>query len=124
MTAILRLPQTVDVCRSLGVPAVLEVEEAVRCIQEAYLMKAGETLPQPAFAAIEPFPVVEAKALSYRYGRRQSLVLQDLNLQIEKGEFVALMGCNGAGKSTLLHLIAGLQAPAEGEILSNAKRRE
>ena len=118
----LRLPQTVDVCRSLDVPAVLEVEEAVRCIQEAYPMKVGgETLPQPASSAIEPLPAVEAKVLSYHYSRRQNLVLQDLNLQINKGEFVALMGCNGAGKSTLLHLIAGLQAPSEGEILVQRK---
>jgi len=52
--------------------------------------------------------------LGKRYGNRW--VLRGVNLDIDAGELVALLGESGAGKSTLLNLIAGLEAPDEGEI--------
>ncbi len=48
-------------------------------------------------------------------------VLKDINLTIERGEFVALIGFSGAGKTTLMSLIAGLLMPDTGEILLNGK---
>lgn len=44
-------------------------------------------------------------------------VLKDINLEIEKGEFIALVGSSGCGKSTILKLITSLEDPTEGEIL-------
>jgi putative ABC transport system ATP-binding protein len=45
------------------------------------------------------------------------IALKNANIEIQKGEFVALMGPSGSGKSTLLHLIAAMDRPTDGEIL-------
>jgi putative ABC transport system ATP-binding protein len=49
-------------------------------------------------------------------GSEQVDVLNDLNLEVRRGEFLALMGPSGSGKTTLLNLIAGLDQPSEGEV--------
>ncbi|MFC4387033.1 ABC transporter ATP-binding protein [Gracilibacillus marinus] len=53
---------------------------------------------------------------------QKSIVLQDINLQIEKGEFVSILGPSGCGKSTLLSIVAGLTKATSGEILVNNNR--
>ena len=53
---------------------------------------------------------------SYRRGDQIVSVLQDINLNLERGEFVALMGPSGSGKSTLLNLIAGIDSPDSGRL--------
>lgn len=63
---------------------------------------------------------IELKHVSYRYpsaGREPVTAVQDLSFHIADGEFVGIMGSTGCGKSTLLQLMAGLLAPAEGQIL-------
>ena len=68
--------------------------------------------------------IVVLKNVSKRYVRgKQSVdVLQGLNLQIPKGDFVALMGPSGSGKTTLLNLIGGLDTPTSGEITVAGQR--
>lgn len=63
-------------------------------------------------------PLLSARALtkSYTMGRRVLDVLRGINLDVPRGEFLALRGASGAGKSTLLHLIGGLDSPNAGEI--------
>lgn len=56
---------------------------------------------------------------SYRKGDQLVTPLANLNLQIEEGEFVALMGPSGSGKTTLLNLVAGIDQPTSGKVLVN-----
>lgn len=55
-------------------------------------------------------------AKSYSHGGRQKEVLRDVNLWIESGDRVGLLGRNGAGKSTLIKLIGGVEMPTSGRI--------
>jgi len=61
---------------------------------------------------------IEAKDLSkvYRKGDQTITPLQDLCLQVNKAEFIALMGPSGSGKTTLLNLIAGVDSPSSGTL--------
>ena len=59
---------------------------------------------------------IEHLSKVYRRDALQIPVLEDINLQIDKGEFVALMGPSGSGKTTLLNLIAGIDAPTKGRL--------
>ena len=65
--------------------------------------------------------MVQARNLSksYRRGGQVVPVLADINLDIDEGEFVALMGPSGSGKSTLLNLIAGIDKPSGGTLRVN-----
>ena len=56
------------------------------------------------------------KDLSFRYNDSDKLILNKINLKINKGSCVAFVGKSGSGKTTLINLIAGLLAPSEGEI--------
>src|SRR5213075_864072 len=66
-------------------------------------------------------PFLELKNVSKGFNSRggRSEILADINLQIEKGEFVTIVGYSGAGKTTLISLIAGLIAPDTGTITLN-----
>jgi len=63
--------------------------------------------------------VIETRKLTKEFQRDEFHVvaLKDANLEVHKGEFIALMGPSGSGKSTLLHLIAAMDRPTDGEIL-------
>ncbi len=63
-------------------------------------------------------PYIRARGLSkvYRSGAIDLTVFANLDLEVEQGEMLALVGESGAGKSTLLHLLGGLDTPSDGTI--------
>ena len=62
--------------------------------------------------------IVEIKNVSkiYNTGEKEFKALDNIDLSIDKGEFVVILGPSGAGKSTLLNLIGGMDVPTEGSI--------
>lgn len=68
-------------------------------------------------------PVVELRGVSFAYPRGEA-VLRDVDLHVERGEFVAIAGPNGGGKTTLLRLVLGLLAPTSGAVRLFGERAE
>jgi len=65
---------------------------------------------------------VNAVNKTYQRGGEKLVVLDDLNLEVPKGDFLALMGPSGSGKTTLLNLIGGLDTPTSGSVeVDNAR---
>lgn len=67
--------------------------------------------------------MIQLKNISKKFvsGKSATNALFDINLNIQEGQFIALMGPSGSGKSTLLNLIGGLDTPSEGSILIEEK---
>lgn len=67
--------------------------------------------------------ILETKNLKKIYGNGDTAVhaLDGVNLTVENGEFVAIVGTSGSGKSTLLHMLGGLDRPTEGEVFVDGK---
>lgn len=63
--------------------------------------------------------ILKAVNLSKTYGKGENKVeaLKNINLSINKGDFIAIVGASGSGKSTLLHLLGGLDRPTGGEVI-------
>jgi ATP-binding cassette, subfamily B, bacterial CvaB/MchF/RaxB len=59
---------------------------------------------------------IKVRDVSFRYGAADQLVLQDVNLDVKPGEFIAITGPSGGGKTTLLKLLVGLHRPTSGTI--------
>lgn len=60
-------------------------------------------------------------SIGYRKGKEYSIVIQDLNITLNRGSLVALVGANGIGKSTLLRTLTGNQQPIEGSVTLDGK---
>ena len=65
--------------------------------------------------------MIKIDNFSFYYGDAENPALENINLEIKEGEFIALVGPSGSGKSTLLHLIGGLDTPTKGTIIINTK---
>jgi len=77
--------------------------------------------PVDAIIANSTMSVLELKNLTHSFlGSKK--ILDNLSLDLEKGNIYALMGANGAGKTTLFNIITGFIQPTSGDILFNSKR--
>ena len=67
--------------------------------------------------------ILETTGLKKYYGEGESLVkaLDGVDLKVEQGEFVSIIGTSGSGKSTLLHMLGGLDYPTEGKVVVDGK---
>jgi len=70
--------------------------------------------------------MIETRNLTkiYKRGNSEVFGVKDINLKIDDGEFVSVIGPSGSGKSTLLHLLGGLDKPTYGEVLINGENIE
>lgn len=64
---------------------------------------------------------IECRAISFRYSFGDSNVLQNVDLRVAAGEYVAITGPSGCGKSTLIKILAGLYQPSSGEVLVDGR---
>lgn len=67
-------------------------------------------------------PGLHVQSISKRFGTVQ--VLEELELSVNQGEFISIVGRSGCGKSTFLRLLAGLDEPTSGEIILNNKKMQ
>lgn len=67
--------------------------------------------------------VLRTEGIKKYYGEKEKLVkaLDGIDLSVERGEFVAVVGTSGSGKSTLLHMLGGLDEPTEGKVFVDGK---
>lgn len=67
--------------------------------------------------------ILKTMGLKKYYGKDENLVkaLDDVNIEINKGEFIAIVGTSGSGKSTLLHMLGGLDRASEGKVVVDGK---
>ena len=79
---------------------------------------ARETESRASGTQLAQAPVIQVKGLrkSYQTARGSLELFQDLDLEVEAGELVAIVGQSGAGKSTLLHILGALDAPSSGTV--------
>ncbi len=68
---------------------------------------------------LESPPTIEFRNVSFKYEKMKDLVLKNINLTINSGEKIALVGMNGAGKTTLIKLLSRIYDPTEGDIFIN-----
>jgi energy-coupling factor transport system ATP-binding protein len=103
------LPDEID-HRQVKLPAQWVVErvkgrgEAVQAVSRPEVRERGETL-------------VSFQNVSFRYGEELPFVLKNVNLEINRGDLIAVLGPNGVGKSTLIKHAIGLLKPTEGTVL-------
>lgn len=83
-----------------------------------------ETSRQPAATATkrEPFLAIENVSKVYPTKTGGYTVLDGVNLTVEEGEFICVIGHSGCGKSTLLNMVSGFAFPTDGEVRVNGKR--
>lgn len=86
---------------------------------------ATQTPPSLETSSSQPFLVVENVSKVYELPKGDTYtVLKDVNLTINQGEFICVIGHSGCGKTTLLNMVSGFSKPTDGEVRLNSKKIE
>jgi len=95
-----------------GKPVPLDQESSSQLTQEKPVPLGEKQAP----LGDAPLIRVEGLRKSYRTARGELILFENLDLEVEAGEMVAIVGVSGAGKSTLLHILGALDAPSAGTV--------
>lgn len=110
-----------------------QVDELIECADRVLMLEKGELVEkayQPPPVSVSPVrlessnganSIIQTSALSYKYNN-DSWIFNNLDFDVKKGEFTAIVGPNGSGKTTLFKLLTGLIRPIEGTIIINGIR--
>ena len=100
---------------------VEETQAAYKAKPRKKVLMKPQGLHRPPTAAERlPMYVLETRGLKKAYGADGEVcvhALRGINLQVRKGELLAIMGPSGSGKSTLLHILGGVETPTSGQVL-------
>lgn len=78
--------------------------------------------PKNQLSLAEPFVVIENVSKTYSTPKGPYTVLEDVNLTVNEGEFICVIGHSGCGKSTLLNMVSGFATPSTGEVRVGSKQ--
>lgn len=118
LTFIFAFYNVIDPAKSLT-KSIYNIQKGIGAMQRVELVLDAEAAIQekPDAVAIESFErKIEYRGMSFRYRQDEGPVLQDINLEIARGEIVALVGASGAGKTTLADLLPRFYDPTAGGI--------
>ncbi|SFG13201.1 ATP-binding cassette, subfamily C [Desulfotomaculum arcticum] len=114
MTAIIALFQALT-----SIIVIIPLYERVRPILQ--------TLPEYDDSKSDPGELtgsIEVSHVSFRYKQEAPLVLEDVSLQVQAGEYIGIVGTSGSGKSTLFRILLGFEKPESGQVYYNGQALE
>ena len=112
----LEIPESLDIAGRLGLKLQGDWDRDLLDLAGAFTAN-GRDFPGRQPIAPARSPLMRIERASYTYGRSESPALDEIDLTVEAGEVLAVLGHNGSGKTTLLRLMAGLFKPNQGCVL-------
>ena len=105
------------------VPALMQLEQYTYLFQvfDKPLSKSSTLFKQPKFDDLKFDQSIELKDLSFKFLGDEIILFENINLKIDKGEIVGLVGKSGSGKTTLVKIISGFLNPSEGALIVDGK---
>lgn len=125
----IRPPALNHVLAELGIPShARNIDEAEALIRRSLQLPSDIVLhcaeaPAPKLPSASTSPLVEARDLTHEYGGGAVRALDGVDLTIDAGDFVAIIGQNGSGKTTLAKHIVGLLKPDRGSVMLAGRER-